>query len=125
MTPEEARQKARAIALPHSEALERYDLANGGTSPLADAIIAALLEAAGEWKPIDSAPRDGTRILIHTAERCEYCSPGTVGMGVVHWDGVAWKLLEGIYARHRPTHWRHLPAPPDVPDAGDSHEPRE
>lgn len=64
-----------------------------------------------EWQPIETAPRDGTRILVYTAERCRRCLPGTVGMAVMFWDG-AWAIVDGIHARHLPTHWKPLPEPP-------------
>jgi hypothetical protein len=58
-----------------------------------------------DWQPIDSAPKDGTRILLH---------PGLKGYSVVgrrslinHW----WESLPGRY-QVRPTHWMALPDPP-------------
>jgi hypothetical protein len=79
----------------------------------ADAILASLPSPEGEWQPIASAPKDGTRIDIwaHWPEhdRRERTTDA-------YWNGRCWQL--GQYNEmqfvHRPaaTHWRPLPAPP-------------
>lgn len=55
-----------------------------------------------EWQPIETAPRDGTWILVYVN--------GTVTNAFFylgHWD-------DGDYfSRMEPTHWMPLPEPPD------------
>jgi hypothetical protein len=64
------------------------------------------------WLPIESAPRDGTRILAYedgnhyALEWCqEFPEP----------DGGYWKCFCGQYVTitPEPTHWMPLPAPPE------------
>lgn len=61
------------------------------------------------WKTIDSAPKDGTNILVYTYEiiTCAFwCS-----------DYKSWRLsIAGSYAEEDdvdPTHWIPLPKPPE------------
>jgi hypothetical protein len=69
------------------------------------------------WREIESAPKDGTRIIGWSAERCSNCAPGTVGMSILFWSKIGWtsgtlpgKVLIGT--QHQPTHWMPLPVPP-------------
>lgn len=74
------------------------------------AVEAAVLEPDNGWQPIETAPKDGTQIVL-------------IGR---YPDGKTWSdqyqswWLNGIWERrfHRidvvpPTHWRPLPAPPE------------
>ena len=57
------------------------------------------------WQPIESAPRDGTRVLAWTAyETVEIVS--ALGRGD-SWD---WFTDDGLHVEV--THWQPLPAPP-------------
>ncbi|KXJ63035.1 hypothetical protein AXY46_03180 [Achromobacter xylosoxidans] len=59
-----------------------------------------------QWKPIASAPKDGSRVLIwHT----DYCAPITA-----QWYGSeGWKMDSDVSPFWRqPTHWMPLPAAP-------------
>jgi hypothetical protein len=62
------------------------------------------------WQPIDTAPKDGTAILIH---------PAAGEMRVVHWriDRGYWSTDSwddgGYDADMHPTHWMPLPPPPE------------
>jgi hypothetical protein len=73
------------------------------------------------WKPIETAPSDGTRIL--TWGRLH--DDGGVDMGETpsvqysFWDGQHW--YSDDLGTHQPTHWMPLPKPPadhqgDPPD---------
>lgn len=79
-----------------------------------------------EWQPIETAPKDGTSILVA-------CAGEDIGMGAVEiteWcvmENYRWELVEGDTYRkvreaptefwdgngHRATHWMPLPAPPN------------
>ena len=69
-------------------------------------------EGEGEqvmWKPIESAPKDGTRVLSYREGYAE-------SMAVVWWNGTGcgaacWLPVNGA-VWHSPTHWQPLPAPP-------------
>ena len=73
--------------------------------------IAALQQPSG-WQPIETAPRDGTRILL--------CSQGgAVWMG--HWVGVSgvhringWTRYNSVDIDWSPHYWMPLPNPPEV-----------
>lgn len=58
-----------------------------------------------EWQPIETAPRDGTRVLAWSAR---WQAPSTA-----QWYGNAWMLDSSIgQFVHQPTHWMPLPTPP-------------
>lgn len=65
-----------------------------------------------EWKPIETAPRDGTMIFVYV--------PG-FGLGplLLYWlDGMWREPANGMGLRPTPTHWRPLGPPPQQGDAG-------
>jgi hypothetical protein len=73
---------------------------------------------AGEWREIESAPKDGTRVLLYTPYRCDNC-PDSSGMCVAYWHDLIGDWCGGMLPSGRPvrfshdnTHWRPLPAPP-------------
>jgi hypothetical protein len=87
--------------------------------------VSALSEWLGAWQPIETAPRDGTWVLLSGGE-CDhdeesdaktrsvvgqwsnYCNGSTVDW---HWQ-FAW-YDGGYYGEYKkPTHWMPLPAPP-------------
>lgn len=96
-----------------------------------DEDLSALLdyaERAGDamrWRPIESAPKDGTHILVGTFPT----RPGDVTIATAHWfdsrdfgakSGKAeWALsvnFDGEHSNHgvaAPTHWLPLPPAPD------------
>lgn len=69
-----------------------------------DRLEAAERDAA--WQPIETAPRDGTRVLLY---REEWDHPEIIGWWAAayqcfrSWPGEPWA---------QPTHWRPLPPPP-------------
>jgi len=67
------------------------------------------------WQPIETAPKDGTNILVYTAYgQCE-----------VYWGDCGWEQKACIFVEDDgywnaflcvlPTHWMPLPAPPQPP----------
>lgn len=102
----------------------------GLSSPSADKIregIRAVLaatrtpDAAGGWEAIESAPRDGTRILLigHRGDQIDIGEYGAHGryLGKVQGYEVCWSTAPGY--KVTPTHWRPLPAPPSDAQAGE------
>lgn len=69
-------------------------------------------DAVGEWHPIDTAPKDGTRIIVYRHRT--YGNPKTVGED--YWfkgnNGWCWAKSN---SGSQPTHWMPLPAPPHTP----------
>ncbi len=59
-----------------------------------------------KWRPIETAPADGTEILawwpIRKLENDQYLE---AAMHIVNWHGLG-------HQRDEPTHWMHLPEPP-------------
>ena len=73
-----------------------------------------------DWKPIESAPKDGTQVLITggTAEVCDYQATFVGAVGIAfwdvtrdHWHGNEANAHDEFYV-HKPTHWMPLPEPP-------------
>jgi len=58
---------------------------------------------SGGWKPISTAPKDGTEILGYWARSKVY--------GLTEWRGDGWIDEEGDPVSD-PTHWMPLPEPP-------------
>ena len=52
------------------------------------------------WQPIETAPKNGTRILAIEDEWAE----------IVRWVGMKWEDIDG--REYSPTHWQPLPKPP-------------
>jgi len=71
-----------------------------------------------DWQPIETAPRDGTDVLLWIVHPNAEWSDDPVGDGyvchaVARWinhngGGWTWHGMCGT-----PTHWRSLPSPPD------------
>ena len=62
------------------------------------------LSDAAAWRPIDTAPRDGTLILVAVKH---------IECDVVSFWGAGWReTTNGLMLRDKPTHWQPLPAPP-------------
>ena len=64
-----------------------------------------------EWQAIESAPNDGSAVLLYP------CSIfGAVSPDIGYWDRdkdyEAWRTLDGERIEPPPTHWIPLPAPP-------------
>lgn len=84
-----------------------------------DARIEAL-EAAQQWQPIETAPKDGTRILL-----CKQAGYGIAWAGLGYWfnrepcphdppckPGAHLGWTDGLDTYSTPTHWMPLP---DIP----------
>jgi hypothetical protein len=59
-----------------------------------------------EWKPIETAPKDGSDVLI-------WCYTGEIG--VAHFDSATFAWWSDLSTREcpDPTHWMPLPPPPE------------
>lgn len=70
-----------------------------------------------EWQPIETAPKDGTPILIYCSDLGDERYSGAAITTVV-WEGT-WSLCQcGTYAEDgdlfgTPSHWMPLPNPPE------------
>lgn len=88
-----------------------------------NAAFAAGVASVGKWQPIESAPKDGTRILLG------YSTHIFTGVWAVcgEWDDERYTKLRRGYWKHEmhfagvlamrsnpPTHWQPLPEPPDT-----------
>ncbi|NGO50491.1 hypothetical protein [Allomesorhizobium camelthorni] len=94
-------------------------LTNEEWRPTAQRIVAALAVPAPQpgWQTMDTAPKDGTRILLWMVHDNAKYSKHPVEEGweaavIAEWidhNGGGW-TWHGLFGR--PTHWRHLPASP-------------
>lgn len=100
-----------------SRPVKRFDLTETDMGPNeADGVSALLLEAAAEitrlremvtWRPIETAPKDGTEILVNTnAYEC--------GCVIAKWFKYNGReaFRDWDADAHTPTHWLPLPPPP-------------
>lgn len=79
-----------------------------------------------EWRPIETAPKDGTPILVAGGEddNTKYADPDIRAFmrapTRAMWDGDGWLITLAEAAcvgveRLTPTHWMPLPTPPSAP----------
>ncbi|KAA8387660.1 DUF551 domain-containing protein [Acetobacter sp. DmW_136] len=69
-----------------------------------DARIALAAADAAAWRPIETAPQDGTHILVPMK---------FIGADVVSYELGAWRETTNMLRlKDEPTHWQPLPAPP-------------
>ena len=74
---------------------------------------------SSKWQPIETAPKDGTVILLYEPDDDVKDRPQTF---VGCWDedrptrvyGTQWMCEEYDAFNHYPTHWMELPAPPEA-----------
>lgn len=82
-----------------------YDLVDGKLVP----IIAG-------WQQIETAPRDGSHVLVGTFP----ARPDSISITTAHWFDGEWALsinYDGEHSRHgveNPTHWMTLPLSPSL-----------
>lgn len=81
-----------------------------------------------EWRPIETAPRDGTPVLLGGGRDCEaeYArSDAEVTLARAParamWNGTLWVMCWNeagycLVAYENPTHWMPLPAPLPAPE---------
>lgn len=70
----------------------------------------AELEAAQTWQPIDTAPKDGTEIVVFApGNRDGFPEPLPDIVSLCAWHGDAGFCVDEL---RQPTHWMPLPAPP-------------
>ena len=58
-----------------------------------------------DWQPIETAPQDGTEILVHSFGRCFTACWNC-------WPEPAWRVNAHGFLVLEPTHWMALPSPP-------------
>jgi hypothetical protein len=71
-----------------------------------------------EWQPIETAPKDGTRLLLFGTERVFLTDRAFVGRWDAEraggsWVGPEWRCI--------PTHWMPLPEPPSAVPSVEAH----
>jgi hypothetical protein len=103
--------------------LERKNFREG----FAKGWLAAKADAARDaerWLPIDSAPKDGTLVLVGELEDCGFVlerggSSIQFYQNVARYEGGKWQAWGQNF---QPTHWRPLPPPPAAaPSEGEAH----
>jgi len=62
-----------------------------------------------EWQPIETAPKDGSRILTWQPDAASLRPP----MMIHHWDGSKWVEDDGRWFVFSPAQWMPLPEPPE------------
>lgn len=79
--------------------------------PALESAAIALESLGGGWQPIETAPKDGTEILVFSPER-----PAGKESTVVFWKNSKWAFFEMEGAQlnilDKLTHWMPLPLPP-------------
>lgn len=74
-------------------------------------LLAEVERLQNPWLPIETAPRDGTHIMVATFPE----APGTITRTTAHWFDAGWALsvnYDGDHSDHgvrSPTHWASIP----------------
>ena len=77
---------------------------------LAAEAVQSLLD--GDWQPVETAPRDGTPLLLFARASTATASIVLVGWYLTHWDWIECCFAPNSPVGIVPTHWMPLPAPP-------------
>ena len=64
-----------------------------------------------EWKPIETAPKDGTKVLLWADGQVEI---GDWLPDAHPWNDTSWWIEGGQITARNPTHWMPLPEAPNV-----------
>jgi hypothetical protein len=70
-----------------------------------------------DWQAIESAPMDGTQVIVYQpaeAPRGGVGQPRRHRVVIAVWRGY-WYVPGGLTSVRLPTHWMPLPAPPETP----------
>jgi hypothetical protein len=60
-----------------------------------------------DWQPMETAPKDGTRVLLWSEEWTAACT------GQYYGEPRGWGVFYDVgMFKHQPTHWQPLPEPP-------------
>lgn len=87
---------------------------------LAHAALAALEEnglvLSEGWRPIETAPKDGTNLIVFTGivQLAAWRKDDNMTEEPAQWlaDAIDWNSRGWASQKLKPTHWRELPAPP-------------
>lgn len=97
---------------------------SSGPAALQEACDLSGRSATHEWKPIETAPKDGSKVLLWWSDRVVYGAWLDNSKTAVPWAGWRPPSME-VRPRGQPTYWMPLPAPPTdrthkgaVPTAG-------
>jgi len=101
----------------------------GGASGI-DGNIQPTQEPREEWRPIETAPKDGTVVDVWLGdadeiERAFYCTGGTRRSPGWWWYQGKWRPNGGLtvfLTLVQPTHWQPLPAPPTRHSTKEDHD---
>lgn len=93
-------EEARITALSDSDLLAEYWAESGGLELLVSEVARRGFDG---WRPINSAPKDGTWFLADCPE---------MGCDIVHWNHQGWQNQEGLSSWS--SYWHPLPAVPQM-----------
>lgn len=112
MTQDECRRIAREVALKLEFPLREVPLHQ--RYEMADAIADALYAQMPQWQPIDTAPKDGTMVLLYPSSNWVEGTKGDYEVSYFDADLSAW--MQSAYPDDFDgfTHWQPLPSPPET-----------
>lgn len=91
-----------------------YERGDSGTSLANAELIVKAVNSYREWQPIETAPRDGTVVMLWWP----YWRSRTV---IGYYQSIAgtWCSNEALSDHEPPTHWQPLPPPPEAAEQPD------
>lgn len=91
----------------NKQGVTHYPDKNGEWVRFVDVIKRIKELEAQQWQPIDSAPKDGTKILV-----CHEDKHGNKEVLAAHWGSGCWQTGFAFEGIRYTTHWMPLPSPP-------------
>ena len=108
-----AELRAKLDALGRTNFAEPFEGWIGLATELLDALEAALARAEGAgWQPIETAPKDGTRILVWIGDDFPMVAKWKESKYGSWWNPCE-DLIADVLGACAPTHWMPLPAAPE------------
>lgn len=112
--------EAAARAVVNQWKIAESDMAAFTPNAIARAAVTAYLDATGDgWRDIETAPKDGTRVLLSIGRKNPLTFIGRQGRpwnDDVDEEGLCWLNDDDEEHIGPVTHWRPLPAPPAAQD---------
>lgn len=69
-----------------------------------------------QWQPIETAPKDGTEILLFDPDNSDDHNGGVAQGYFSMKDGGRNEWVSMVFKTCKPTHWMPLPSPPEQSD---------
>lgn len=96
------------------DVLQNYMQATASVEDYETVEQAAEMLRSMEWRPIETAPKDGTPVILYVDDICIEGYWGVVDYDEINRPLCFWTYAGNAELYENPTHWMPLPAGPEV-----------